>query len=146
MLHHVTSGARRLTFSLDPCQPRLQAVVHHGGFAATAAALGWTTQRRQRSAWACEHAVAAELRRFIREVHAGEGQLGQHRGLPGKPALRGRHTAAGQGEGEDDAAALPPGAKMPTHRELLAAGRHDLRWVLHCILWLELWPDFPVGL
>lgn len=107
-----------------------QAVVHHGGFAATAAALGWTTQRRQRSAWACEHAVAAELRRFIREVHAGEGQLGQHRGLPGKPALRGRHTAAGQGEGEDDASALPPGAKMPTHRELLAAGRHDLRYAV----------------
>lgn len=99
--------------------------MHRGGFAATAAALGWATQRRQRRAWADEHAAAAELRRFIWQAHsAGEGQPGD------APARRRRPPTGAQG-GEDDAVAvLPPGAKMPTHRELLAAGRHDLRWGL----------------
>ncbi|KAL4458291.1 hypothetical protein ABPG75_013156 [Micractinium tetrahymenae] len=110
----------------------LQAIVHRGGFAATAAALGWGTQRRQRSAWADEHAAAVELRRFIKDTQSGGGgDSGQRRGAAGKPSLQRQRAAAGaQGEEQDDAAPLPSGARMPTHRELMAAGRHDLRYAV----------------
>lgn len=126
MLANVITGPI-LFCSLRPCLP--QAIVHHGGFAATAAALGWSTQRRQRRAWADEQAVAAELRRFILQTHsAGQGRPDERRGGAGKPAMQRRRASPGvPGEEGEDAAALPPGAKMPTHRELLAAGRHDLR-------------------
>jgi hypothetical protein len=55
--------------------------------------------------------VAREVRRFILDT-----QL---------PELAGDRGAGG--EQEECATPLPPGARMPTHRQLAAAGRHDLR-------------------
>lgn len=132
---------RMCSYSCDPrdsaCD-RMQAIVRRGGHAATAQALGWETHRRGRHAWSDVEAVAREVGRFIRATQlpprAGsraEGKQGssvEGRQRRGSSRGQGRLQAAAQaGESDDDDAPLPSGARMPTHRELAQAGRHDLK-------------------
>ena len=85
-----------------------QAVRRQGGFCTVAGRLGLRTQRRQRRAWADVQALAAEVLEFIRQQEQQQqgGSSGEQGAGPAAPA-RGR--------------------RLPTHRELAAAGRHDLR-------------------
>lgn len=95
----------------------LQAVTRRGGFAATAKAMGVVTQRRGRQRWTDVEAVADEVRRFILDTQFPAEQ--RHGGGDGRAGEEADGMSAGR--------ALPPGCKMPTHRELAAAGRHDLK-------------------
>lgn len=99
--------------------------MRRGGFNATARALGWETQRRGRQTWADIAEVARELRRFILASHPGQQPQAQQR--RGRAQSPGRQPVAAVEENEDGP--LPAGARMPTHRELASAGRHDLRLV-----------------
>lgn len=104
----------------------LQAIVRRGGFSATAQALGWETQRRARQAWADMADVARELRRFILAAHGAQQPDAQQR--RGRGQSPGRQAAAAVAPaGHEDGSPLPAGARMPTHRELASAGRHDLK-------------------
>lgn len=102
----------------------LQAIVRRGGFSATAAALGWTTQRRQRGAWQDTEAVAAELHRFILD-----SQLPPDARALGGRGRRGGGKQAREEEGVEEAP-LPADARMPTQHELTSAGRHDLKYAV----------------
>ena len=98
--------------------------MRRGGFSATAQALGWETQRRGRQAWADTAEVARELRRFILASHQAQHSDAQQRRGKGQAPGRQQAAAAKDEEVEEP---LPAGARMPTHRELASAGRHDLK-------------------
>lgn len=134
-----------------------QAIVQRGGFIAAGQALGWGTQRRQRSLWVDAAVVAAELRQFIlASQFSAEGSgsciissiissnissnisssgsmmaeaAPSHTSGGAQQDLRQdqQHEVAHEAAGQTGQAGLPAGARMPTHCELARAGRHDLR-------------------
>jgi hypothetical protein len=109
-----------------------QAIVQRGGFIAAGQALGWGTQRRQRSAWADAAVVAAELRQFILTTQfPAAGSSGSSGGAEGKRRQSSRGAQQQQEQQNEQESAdegpLPAGVRMPTHRELADAGRHDLK-------------------
>ena len=113
-----------------------QAIVQRGGFIAAGQALGWGTQRRQRSAWVDAAVVAAELRQFILATQfpaqgssSGGGSSSGASVADGKRRQSSRGAQQQQQEQQPSAEEGPllAGARMPTHRELADAGRHDLK-------------------
>ena len=118
------NGMQCIFKTLSACLCLVQAVVGRGGVIATAEALGWQSQRKRRGAWADAAAVAAELRQFILDTQFQEEGGGiQGKGKPRSQQQRRGATAVEQHQPQE----LPPGARMPSRRELVAAGRHDLR-------------------
>ena len=84
-----------------------QAVTRHGGYPVVAEKLRWRSQRRQRGAWKDVEATAAQVLKFAQEK--------------AEKAKKARGGAV---------AVTVERMKMPTHQELRAAGRHDLRHAL----------------
>ncbi|KAH7624399.1 hypothetical protein NADE_003751 [Nannochloris sp. 'desiccata'] len=87
-----------------------QAITKLGGYSTVARKLRLKSQRKKRGEWRNIEATAVEVRKFA------EGKIGKERDHNG-------FTAGGGGGGS---ACL----RMPTHEELRAAGRHDLRHAL----------------
>ncbi len=100
---------------------------------AAAEALGWQTQRRKQGSWASPGAVAAELGHFILATQfpaQWQKPEGRHRRSSARAVQQQQQRQQQQGELEAAAQLplpLPEGARMPTHRELASAGRHDLK-------------------
>lgn len=88
-----------------------QAITKIGGYPTVARKLRLKSQRRKKGEWRNIEAAAVEVRKFAEENIGGHGKKRNHSGFVG---------------GGDGDVCL----RMPTHEELRAAGRHDLRHAL----------------